>query len=255
MNNSNARPATALVAMALLLAAGASQAQTYKWVDDKGVVHYGDRVPPEFNDKANSVMNRQGVTTGRTGAAPTAEEIQQREARAAREREIAQAEQQRRRKDLALLNSYESEAEIDVLKGRAVRQVEQSITLIKADLDGVEKKRAKLEAERAGYTANPPPERLTRALELNGKEIARQKAAIAAREKEIAQITAKYDADKARYLEVRARQAAEAEARTGDRTNGRTDAATQASAAAPTTPATPTGAGPRPANRSAGARF
>jgi hypothetical protein len=40
----------ALVAAALYFAPGSARAATYKWVDDQGVVHYTDRVPPEAVD-------------------------------------------------------------------------------------------------------------------------------------------------------------------------------------------------------------
>src|SRR6202050_173422 len=35
--------------------------QTYRWTDDKGVVHYGDSVPSEYSGKERSVLNGQGV--------------------------------------------------------------------------------------------------------------------------------------------------------------------------------------------------
>lgn len=36
-----------LIALALLLALLTSRAEVYRWVDDKGVVHYGDKAPKE----------------------------------------------------------------------------------------------------------------------------------------------------------------------------------------------------------------
>ena len=38
--------------------------QTYRWVDDKGVVHYGDSVPSEYSQQERSVLNGQGVEIG-----------------------------------------------------------------------------------------------------------------------------------------------------------------------------------------------
>ena len=35
--------------------------QTYKWVDDKGVTHYGDSVPAEYSQREQRVLNSQGV--------------------------------------------------------------------------------------------------------------------------------------------------------------------------------------------------
>src|SRR3982751_3282934 len=35
--------------------------QTYKWVDDKGVIHYGDSIPSEYSQRESHVLNAQGV--------------------------------------------------------------------------------------------------------------------------------------------------------------------------------------------------
>src|SRR5688572_3085799 len=35
--------------------------QTYKWVDDKGVVHYGDHVPSEYAQREQRVLNSEGL--------------------------------------------------------------------------------------------------------------------------------------------------------------------------------------------------
>ena len=38
-----------------------STAQTYKWVDEQGVTHYGDSVPAEYSQREQRVLNSQGV--------------------------------------------------------------------------------------------------------------------------------------------------------------------------------------------------
>ena len=42
-----------------------AQRQTYKWVDDEGVIHYGDSVPPEFSELRKEVVNDHGVVVTR----------------------------------------------------------------------------------------------------------------------------------------------------------------------------------------------
>ena len=41
---------------------------SYRWVDENGVVHYGDRVPPQYSQKETSVINSQGVEVERREA-------------------------------------------------------------------------------------------------------------------------------------------------------------------------------------------
>ena len=58
----------------------------YKWTDNNGVVHYGDKIPPEYADRDRDVLNDQGVRVGfEEGEVTEAEEravLEQREARA-----------------------------------------------------------------------------------------------------------------------------------------------------------------------------
>ena len=51
------------------LAAAASPANggrtVYKWVDEQGITHYGDHIPPEYAAQEQHVMNAQGVEINR----------------------------------------------------------------------------------------------------------------------------------------------------------------------------------------------
>src|ERR1700683_353495 len=44
----------------------------YRWVDDKGVVHYGDRIPVQDSQKETAVLNRQGAEVDRRSAPASA---------------------------------------------------------------------------------------------------------------------------------------------------------------------------------------
>ena len=39
----------------------AAGSTVYKWTDDRGVVHYGDQIPPEFAREERVVLNSYGV--------------------------------------------------------------------------------------------------------------------------------------------------------------------------------------------------
>ena len=67
-------PFLATVLCGLLAASGACAAekrsrnsgastgkQTYKWVDEHGVTHYGDSLPSEYSQREQTVINKQGV--------------------------------------------------------------------------------------------------------------------------------------------------------------------------------------------------
>src|SRR5580693_8881563 len=72
------------IALPLLALSGAADADpnstshqgvAYRWVDDQGVVHYGDHVPPEYTGKDRAILNGRGVEVGHLDAQKSAEQI------------------------------------------------------------------------------------------------------------------------------------------------------------------------------------
>jgi hypothetical protein len=110
---------SSVILCALLPLTAAAQQQergTFKWVDDEGVIHYGDRIPPEYADKPKQRLNDQGVAVEHLEGKKT-------EAQIAAEKKAAELEVQRelqRRADQALLNTYISVAEIEMHRDRRV---------------------------------------------------------------------------------------------------------------------------------------
>jgi hypothetical protein len=84
-------------------------ATTYRWVDEKGVVHYGDRVPPQYAQKESTILNSQGVQVGKLEAQKTPEQLAE-EAR--RQQEVLRQKQH----DNFLMLTYASVADIERLR-------------------------------------------------------------------------------------------------------------------------------------------
>ena len=101
------------------LTAGAAVAQDhklYRWVDEDGVVHYGDSIPARYAEVERQVVNEHGITVDVMRAKKTEAEI----AEEARLDELrAEAELQRRR-DQALLATYLTIEEIEMHRDRRV---------------------------------------------------------------------------------------------------------------------------------------
>ncbi len=117
----------ALALAALILSANAARAATYKWVDDQGVVHYTDKMPPEAINKGSIELNKQGVAIKKNDPALTPEQRRAREAEEERARQVAKAREEIQRKDRALLQSYTTESEIDLSKKRALGTIDAQI--------------------------------------------------------------------------------------------------------------------------------
>ena len=199
--------ATALLAGAALLAAGATHAAMYKWVDEKGVVHYTDKMPPEAVDKANVELTKEGIPIKRTDKALTPEQRRANEQEAERAKEVARAQEEIARRDRALVASYTSEAEIDLARNRSLQTINNVILSSQAFSEQLNKRKTDVEEKKVASAGKPSVAVLDRELESIDTELARQNELIAQKKKELLAITAKYDADKQRWRELVAAKA------------------------------------------------
>jgi hypothetical protein len=197
--------------LALLVTAAVpvSAQATFKWVDEKGVVHYSDKLPPEAVDRGNVLLNKQGVPLKKVEPALTPEQ----------RRAIAEQEEQRRasskqdeetmRRDRALMASYASEAEIDLARQRAIVTIDNALQSVNSYSEGLQKRKVDISARIAGYKGQNVPVVLERELESVSEEIDRQAEFAAAKRKEAVAVNARYDADKVRYREISAQRTAQ----------------------------------------------
>jgi hypothetical protein len=201
-------PALLLLSAVILAGAGPARAALYKWVDDKGVVHYTDKMPADAVDKASVELNKQGIPIKKTDKAPTPEQRQATEQESERERTAARAQEELARRDRALVASYSSESEIDLARRRSLQTINNVILSSQAFSEQLSKRKADVEAKRAQSEGKPTVALLDRELESIDAELARQAELIAQKKRETATINAKYDADKQRWRELVAAKAA-----------------------------------------------
>jgi len=191
--------ATLLVALAPCAAAA-----TYKWVDEKGVVHYTDKIPPEAVEKSNVQLDKNGVPVKRTDAAPSAEQKRAKAEEEARAKQLAKDRELVDRRDRALLSTYTMESEIDLARRRALATIDQQIQSSTAYTTQLSKRREELEAKKTGVQGQPVPPVLEREVANLDTELARQADLVAAKQKEVFLVNLRYDADLKRWRELRA---------------------------------------------------
>jgi hypothetical protein len=205
--------AAALVVLALLAAPGTARAATYKWVDEKGVVHYTDHMPPEAVNKGNAELNKQGVTIKKTDPALTPEQRRAKEDEEARQRDIVRQQDEAAKRDRALLSSYTTEGEIDLARNRSLRTIESNVQSSKAYTEQLTRRKAEIEGKKKTEFANKPmPAAMERELESIKEELAKQEDLLTLKQKEVVAVNAKYDADKRRWRELVAAKGGEAAA-------------------------------------------
>ncbi|MEL6868989.1 MAG: DUF4124 domain-containing protein [Pseudomonadota bacterium] len=130
-----------------VLAATDSGRALYRWVDDEGVVHFGDSIPAQYAEQEKQILNNQGVAIGRIAGKATEEELAQQaaeaEAKAARERGL--------RADRALLATYLSIGEIERHRDRRVELLEAQSRVSELYLTNLRKRLVSLLDEASNY--------------------------------------------------------------------------------------------------------
>jgi hypothetical protein len=202
-----------LAAVTLALLAGAADAQQsskekklYRWVDKNGQVHYGDSVPAEYAEQDREVLNRQGVSVGREEGTITPEEAA---AKAAADK-AARDEQKRKLRDRVLLQTYQSVQELEILRDNRLELVDAQLTIQEQSLTNLRAQRAQIQRVAARYApvntganAEPLPEDLASDLEQSASDIQTQETNLERRREERENIRKTFEADIARYKELR----------------------------------------------------
>jgi hypothetical protein len=149
-----ARSVAYLLAVALAcIAAGDAIAQQklYRWVDDEGIVHYGDHVPPEFARTDRDILNRHGVAVDFEQGEITAEERAEMERLQAEADEAARIKADAARRDRMLLDTYLTVADIEDLRDRRLELLGSQIKVTELYLNNLRKRLVSLQAEASSF--------------------------------------------------------------------------------------------------------
>lgn len=126
---------------------GKDTRKLYTWTDEKGVVHYGDSVPPEFANRDRNLLNAQGVRVGFEEGEVTAEERAELAKKKAAEDAKAAAQADIDRHDKMLLQTYITVADIEDLRNRRLELLESQIKVTELYLGNLRKRLVMLQAE------------------------------------------------------------------------------------------------------------
>jgi len=127
------------------------QERLYRWVDDDGVVHYGDHVPPQYASRNRDLLNTQGVTVGSEIGALTDQERAEIARLAAIDEQARQDRMEDIRRDQVLLDTYLSVSEIERLRDRRLELLAAQIKVTEHYLSNLHKRLGRLQREAADY--------------------------------------------------------------------------------------------------------
>jgi len=135
-------------------AASAEEGRVFKWVDEEGVIHYGDTIPARYAELPKEVLNDHGVTVENLEGKKTPEQIEAERL----EQERVAAIEIKRRADQALLATYLSVDEILMHRDRRVELFQAQSRVTELYLRNLERRMHKLRIEAANfqpYSENP----------------------------------------------------------------------------------------------------
>lgn len=177
-------------------------AKLYKWVDDNGTTHYGEIIPPEYANK-----NRSELKAGRvikTEEVITPENRRAKEQADAKKREEEKAAADQRLHDKTLINTYNSVKEIDLARSRNLQQIDARLYAINSSIKTANDNLTGLQKEAENYTKakKKVPPSLDEDLQEAQARLEKLQKDLEKPQAEKAALDARYDADKARYIEL-----------------------------------------------------
>ena len=171
----------------------AEGARIVKWKDDKGVTHYGDKIPAQYANTDNSLINKQGITVKRNKAINYQNQAQ----------DAAQAEQDKH--DNALLRAFTSENEIDLARDRNLQLDQVAVEGLQLQKENNKKRQADMQRYANAYkkSKKPLPADVTKDIAANQAEITKIDTQIAEHKAAMYATRKRFDDDKKRYIALK----------------------------------------------------
>jgi hypothetical protein len=153
-----------------------------------------------------TVMDNQGRVLKTLQDPPSKDALAAKAAEEERQRDKAKTDAEQTRKDRILLDSYTTEAEIDLARNRASQAIEQQMEIARSYAASLAKRQADLQKRKAELGAKglaPADEQELGRLQA---EIEVQNASLVQKKQDLERIVARYAADKRRWQEIGEKQ-------------------------------------------------
>jgi len=125
----------------------------YRWVDDKGVVHYGDHIPAQFAKKERQVLNKQAIVVETLAAQKTKAQLALEAKERARQAELRRLAAEKAHKDRILLATYSGTQDIDNALQQAHTKIDNRLNVIDINIGNLKKQEITI-MERIEYFAS-----------------------------------------------------------------------------------------------------
>lgn len=197
----------------MLGAATTAQAKMYKWVDENGQMHFGDKIPEKYLVKEHQELNEQGVVVKTTEAPKTKEELAEARREEAERKKIEAEKKKQAQRDRVLLDTYTTERDLTVARDSRMEAVDSQINLSKSIIEDSNKNIESLEKQitRIKASNREVPKDLYRRLEIEKKQVEVQNGNMKNHIKRREDISSQFNGYIVRFKELKAEQRAKRE--------------------------------------------
>lgn len=198
-----------LLVATTVLATSASAA--FRCVDEKGRTHIGDTPPAGCANVVMQEITRGGTVIRTIQPTMTEEQVKARQESEEKARAAEKVAAEQKRKDMALLSTYGSEKEFDVARDRNIEPIQSRIKQAQERDKDIDKRIKVIKEEMEFYTAGKKKgakkEDMPSGLAFEMKRLDEEKQSIARNlagyEREIAELKAKFEVDKKRWVALK----------------------------------------------------
>lgn len=179
----------------LLSATFSAQAKMYKWVDENGQMHFGDKIPQKYLTKEHDELNERGMKVKHKDAEKTAQEKAE-DQRLEEERKQAVLEEEKKKKlDRVLLDAYDTEQDLIKARDSRLDDVANQIQLSEAIIRESNKKISSMEEQAAQIkvSGRKVPDNLFESIESEKQQVATQTRVMESHKKRSDEISVKYN--------------------------------------------------------------
>lgn len=178
------------------------QAGLYRWVDQQGNVHYSDVIPPAMVKQGHAELNKQGMTTKRVAAAPTAKELAEKKRQETMNKLRQTFKTHQKEQDKYLLANYSSVDELEAVYKSKLRVLDKNTRSMQERRDAVKSRLAKVKEQLNGLHDIFQRQKMERYVHEAEQALLNYMHALQENQTEYDRLTFRFEQDRQRLLQL-----------------------------------------------------
>lgn len=190
-----------ILGLLVLAMVSTAHARLYRWEDENGKVHYGDRIPPQYSNKGGQELNERGLRLKEIEKPRDPKEVEAEKRAKLLAEEKARREKLQAAQDKKLLRTYGSLEQLEILRNDRVSALNSIIGLAEEKSGDIQKRllQAKEESNKWRNEGKLPPENMLKKEQQLEQDLTDNNAYLERKKKEMFDLAAKFDKELERF--------------------------------------------------------